>query len=196
MLLSESSIHFYLDFNSSCYKECWYFRIKWFLSKMRLPSVHNYARMCKDICSYNLVYNFLMQLLPLKVSFCGTLFKHILALKRDISERQFLHEIVPLLVVFHLQYSKYKGVKICFYPCHYQNPIFSLVLHSCRSCSTGVLLVSHSYYSCLTRVALVSLVLHLCCIRVVRVALESLVSDTHVVNQTRSFNRAPLGDCF
>ena len=25
---------------------------------MRLPSVHNYAGMRKDICSYNVVYNF------------------------------------------------------------------------------------------------------------------------------------------
>ena len=44
------------------------------------------------------------------------------------------NETVSLLVVFHLPYSKYKVVKICFYLCQNQN--FSLVSPSCRSCST------------------------------------------------------------
>ena len=108
------------------------------------------------------------------------------------------YEIVPLLVVFHLPYSKYKGVKICFYSCRYQNQNFSLVSHSCRlcitrvalvplvqhSCHTSVALVSHS---CLTRVSLVSLVSQSCCIRAARVALGTLVTGTGVVNQTRYF---------
>ena len=96
-----------------------------------------------------------------KISFYGALFKRILAWKRSISERQF----------FHLPYSKYKSVKICFYPCRYQNQNFSLVLHSCRSCSTRVVLV-----------ALVSLVSHLYRTRVASVELVSLVSGTGVVN--------------
>ena len=75
------------------------------------------------------------------------------------------YETVPLLAVFHLPYSKYKGVKICVYPCRYQNQNFSVVSHSCRSC--------------ITRVALVS---HLCRTRVASVALVSPVSRTHVLN--------------
>ena len=96
------------------------------------------------------------------------------------------YEIVPLLVVFHVPYSKYKSVKISFYPCRYQNQNFSLVSHSCRSCSTYVTLVSHSCRLCLTHVALVLLVSHSCCICVARVALLLLVSGPRVVNLTRS----------
>ena len=117
----------------------------------------------------------------------GALFKGILAWKRGISKRQFM-EIVSLLVVFHLPYSKYKGVKICFYSC-YGNQTFSLVPHSCRSCSTRVALVQFLQHSCRTRVALVSLVCHSCCqyrTRVAIMSLVSLVSGTLVVNQTRS----------
>ena len=72
-------------------------------------------------------------------------------------------QIVPPLIVFHLPYSKYKGVKICFYTCRYQNQFFSLVLHSCHSCSTHVAPVLHSCHLCLTRVTSVALVLHSCC---------------------------------
>ena len=99
------------------------------------------------------------------------------------------NEIVPLLVVSHLAYSKYKGVKICFYSCRYRNQNFSVVSHSCRSCSTRVAFMSHW---CRTRVALVLLVLHSCCIRATYVALVSLVSGTRVVNQTRSLLRRKL----
>ena len=89
--------------------------------------------------------------------FCGALFKRFLAWKRGITKRQFI-EIVPLLVVFDLPYSKYKVVKICSYSCRYQNQTFSLVSHSRRSCSTHVVLVSFLQHSCRTRVARVSLV--------------------------------------
>ena len=51
--------------------------------------MRNYVGTCKGICSYNLVYNFLIQFLSLQFSFCGALFKRILAWERDISERQF-----------------------------------------------------------------------------------------------------------
>ena len=88
--------------------------------------------------------------------FCGALFKCFLAWKRGITKRQFI-EIVPLLVVFHLPYSKYKVVKICFYSCRYQNQTFSLVSHSRRSCSTCIALVSFLQHSCRTRVVCVSL---------------------------------------
>ena len=87
-------------------------------------------------------------------SFCGALFKRIL--KRGISKRQFI-EIVPLLVIFHLPYNKYKGVKM-------------------------FLLVPLSKSDFFTRVVRVALVSHLCRL----VSLVSLVSGTRVANQTRS----------
>ena len=121
-------------------------------------------------CSYNLVYNFLIYLLPLKssvfvVHFLNAFWHGNETFPTGSSQ----NEIFPLLVVFHLLYSKYQGVKICFYQCRYQNQKFSLVSHSCRSCSTCVALMSHSCRQCRTRVAFVS-----------------LVFGTLVVNQTRS----------
>ena len=78
-----------------------------------------------------------------KFSFCGALFKRILAWKRDISKKITLRmKLFLLLIVFDLPYSKYKGEKIYFYSCRYQNQNFSLVQtrvicvelvsHSCR----------------------------------------------------------------
>ena len=55
--------------------------------------------------------------------------------------------------------------------CCYQNQKFSVVPHSCRSCSTYV-----------ARVSLVLVALHSCRICSARVALVSLVSGTRVVN--------------
>ena len=131
------------------------------------------ARTCKGICSYNLVYNFLIQLLSLKsllfvVHFLNAFWHENKTFPKGSSQ----NEIIPPLLVFHLPYSKYKVVKISFYSCHYQNQNFSLVSHSCRSCST--------------RVALVSLVSHSCCICVTCVLLVALVSGTCVVHQIRS----------
>ena len=152
--------------------------------------MRNYAGTCKGICSYNLVYNFLIQLLPLKssvfvVHFSNAFWHGNEAFPKVSSQ----NEIVPLLVIFHLPYSKYRGVKICFYLCRYQNQNVSLVSHSCRSCSTRVALASFVQHSCCTCVALMLLVSHSCrqcCIHVARVALVSVVFGTHVVNQTRS----------
>ena len=96
------------------------------------------------------------------------------------------NEIVPLVIVFHFSYSRYKGVKISFYSCRYQNQNFSLVSHLCRSCRARVALVSSVQHSCRTRVTRVSVMLHSCCQCRTRVALVWLVSGTCVVNQTRS----------
>ena len=49
-------------------------------------------------------------------------------------------EIALLLIVFHMPYSKYKGVKICFYSCRYKIKIF----HWCRTLVVRAALVSHS----------------------------------------------------
>ena len=105
--------------------------------------------------------NVLMQLFPLKrlvfvVHFLNAFWHG----KETFPKSNSQNEIVPLLIVFHLPYSKYKGVKICFYLCRYQNQNFSLVLHSCRSCSTRVILVSLVQHLCCTCVVLV---LHSCC---------------------------------
>ena len=89
--------------------------------------------------------------------FCGALFKCILAWKRGVSKRQF-KEIVSSLVVFHLPYGKYKGVKmILFVPLSKSNFF------------TSVAVVSFVQYSCCTRVVLVSLVTHSCCSCLTRV---------------------------
>ena len=119
--------------------------------------MRNYAGTFKGICSYNLVYNFLIQLLPLKssvfvVHFSNAFWHGNKAFPKVSSQ----NEIVPLLVIFHLTYGKYSDVKICFFSFRYQNQNFSLVSYSCRSCA----LMQHSCRSCGTRVALV---LHQCC---------------------------------
>ena len=132
-----------------------------------------------------------------KFSFCGGLpnaFWHGHEAFPQVSSQ---NEIVHLLLILQLPYSKYRGVKICFCSCRYENQNFSLVSHSCHSCSTHVTLVSHSCRlrrtcvalvshsccSCLTRVALVLLVSHSCRISVAHVARVLLVSGTRVVNQ-------------
>ena len=132
--------------------------------------MRNYAGTWKGICSYNLVYNFLIKLLSLKslvfvVHFLSAFWRGNKAFANGSSE----NEITLPLAVFHLPYSKYKDLKIWFYSCRYQNQNFSLVSYSCRLCSTRVALVSHSCHYCRTRVAFVS-----------------LVSGTCVVNWTRS----------
>ena len=134
--------------------------------------MRNYAGTCKSSCSYNLVYIFLIQLLPLKSSVFVVHFSNAFWYwNKTFPKVSSQNEIVPLFVIFHLPYSKYRGMKICFYLCRYQNQKFSLVSHSCDSCSTRVALVSFMYHSCCTRVTHVALVLHLCCNRVAPVSL-------------------------
>ena len=144
-VLSESSIHFYLAFNSSCSKECWLFQIKWFLSKMRLPYC---AYLCRNAQGH------------MQIQSSVQLFDMAFAIKSLVFVVHFLNAFWPgnetfpkgsswyefdfLLVVFHLLYGKYKDEKICYYPCRSQNQKFSFVSHSCHSCSTRVALVSHS----------------------------------------------------
>ena len=66
---------------------------------------------------------------------------------------------------------------MCFHSCRYQNQNFSIVLHSCRSCSTRITVMLLMY----TRVALVLHSCCLCCTRVARVALVSVVSGAGIV---------------
>ena len=115
------------------------------------------------VLRYNLGYKFLTQFLPLKssvfvVDFSNAFYHGNKAFPKASSQ----NEIVPLLLIFYMPYSKYRCVEICLYSCRYQNQNVSIVWHSCRSCSTRVALVSFGQYSSRTRVTCVSLVLQLC----------------------------------
>ena len=81
-------------------------------------------------------------------------------------------------------------MKICFHSSRYENKKqnFSLLPHSCCSCSTRIAFVSFVYHSCQTRVTCVSPVSHSCCSCCTRVALVSLLSGTRVVKQTKLKN--------
>ena len=57
----------------------------------------NYAGMCKVICSYNLVYNFLIQLLPLQSSVVAMHFSNTFW-HENVGTSQ--NEIVPLLLSY------------------------------------------------------------------------------------------------
>ena len=125
--------------------------------------MRNYDGTCKGICSYNLIY-ILIQFLPLKslvfvVHFLNAFWHGNEAFPKG----SFQNEIVPLLVVFLLLYSKHKGVIMCFYQCRYF--VFTSVVikirifHSCRIRVALVSLLSHAGH---TRVASVALVLHSC----------------------------------
>ena len=140
--------------------------------------MRNYAGTCKCICTYTLVCNFLIQVLPLPssvlVEYFSNAFWHG---NKTFPKGSSQNEIVLLLIVFPLPYSQHRGVKICFHPCHYQNQTFSLVSYLCR-----------------TRVALVSFVLNLCLNCFVRFALVSLLSGNCVAKQSRLYEYV-LGKC-
>ena len=111
-----------------------------------------------------------------KFSFCGSLFKCILAWERGISKRQYLERNCssPCNLSFAIQIIQW------------YEKMFSLLLLSkskflnhvalVSSCSTHVAVVLHSYY---TRVALVSLVLQSCHSCRTCVALVSFVSHSY-----------------
>ena len=121
--------------------------------------------------SYILVYNVLIYLLPLKSTVFVVPFSNIFRhWSETFAKGSFKNEIFPFLAIFFFPYSIYRGVKICFYLCRYQNQNISLVLHSCCSCSTCVTLMLDSCFSCLTRVARVALVSYSCCSCRTRVA--------------------------
>ena len=134
---------------------------------------------CKGICTYNLVYIQLIQLLPLKnlvfaVHFLNTFWHGNETFPKGSSQ----NEIVPLLVFFHLPYSKYKGVKIFLSVPLSKSEFFiraALVSFVQYSCRTRVALVSHL---CHTRIARVSLVSHSCRQFCTRVTFVSLVSHS------------------
>ena len=125
--------------------------------------MRNSAGMCKGICSYK----FLIQLLQLKssvfeVHFSNAFWHRNKAFPKVSSQ----NEIVSLLVIFHLPYSNYRGVKVCF---------------------TRVVIKIKIFHSCHTRVVCVAPVSHLCRTRVALVSHSCGSCRIRVVNQTRSF---------
>ena len=101
-----------------------------------------------------------MQLLPLKsLVFVAHFLNAFWYRNKPFPKGSSQNEIVcPLLAVFHLPYSKYKGVKM-----------FLLVSLSKSKFFTRVALVWFVQHSCRTYITLMFLVLHSCRIRVVRV---------------------------
>ena len=110
--------------------------------------MRNYAGTCKDICRYNLAHNFLIQLLLLKSLIFVVHFSNAFCHGNEaFLKGSPQNEIVLLLTIFHLPHSKYRGAKMCFYSCCYQNQnscvCVALMLHSRRQYSTHVALVSN-----------------------------------------------------
>ena len=65
----------------------------------------NYAGACKVISSYNLVYNFLIQLLPLQSSVFVVYLSNVFWYGKEASPKDSSwNEAVPLLMIFHLPY--------------------------------------------------------------------------------------------
>ena len=118
--------------------------------------MRNYAGTRKGICSYSLVYNFLIQLLRLQGSVCLVHFSNAFWHGNDAFPKvSSQNEIVPLLVILsHI--ANRQGVKMFSLL-----PLFSL-LSKYFTCVALVSFMQHSCRSCCTRVALVSLVSRSC----------------------------------
>ena len=125
--------------------------------------MRKYAGTCKGICSYSLVYKFLIQPLPLQkpdflVHFSNAFWHENEAFPKDSSS----NEVVPLLLIVAIQLIQ--GAKNMF-SAPYVVVIKIKIFHSFRSCVFRVALVSHSFLFCsngVVRVALVLLVSHSC----------------------------------
>ena len=130
-------------------------------NEVALLCVTNYAGTCKGICGYDLVYNFLIQLLPLQnpvfmVHFSNAFWYGNEAFLKVVLKIKLLHSLQSFTChMVNIGEWKYIFTRVVI-------KVFSLESHSCCSCSTRVVreaLLSHSCRSCLTRV---SLVLHSC----------------------------------
>ena len=136
--------------------------LNFILNVLSEPSIH--FTWLSTVCSYNLVYNFLMLLLPLKSPVFVVHFSNAFwYVNKAFAEFSSWNEIVPVLVIFHLPYCE---------------NMFLLVSLSKSKFFTRVTLTSFVQHSCLTRVVRVALVLPLCCTCVTRVSLVSLVSHS------------------
>ena len=133
----------------------------------------NYTGKCKDICSCNLVYNVLIELLLLQSSvFLVDFSNPFWHANENFPKDSLQNETVPFLF----------------------NLLFFIQLIGVRKyVFTRVLVKTKLSHSCHTRVALVSflqqqcaVMSHLCRSCLTCVSIMSLVSDTRVVKQTRS----------
>ena len=143
--------------------------------------MRNYAGTCTGICSYNLVRNFLIQLLPLQSSVFLVHFSNVFwhgneAFPKGNSQ----NEIISLLVIQLIQGCE---------------KMLSLVSLSKSKFFTRFALVLFVQHSCNTRVVRVALTSNLCFSRVIRVTLVWLVPDNDVVKQTRLYNLAYNSNC-
>ena len=127
-------------------------------------------------CSYNMVYNFLVYLLPLKSPVFVVQFQNAFWLRNNaFSKGSFQNEMVPLLIIFHLPYSKQGCANMLLLVSLLKSKFFTrfaLMLFVQHSCCTHVVRVALALHLCHTCVACVSLVLHSfcsCCNRVARV---------------------------
>ena len=161
--LSECSIHFV---NVVSFKSSGFYR------KRDCVTMCNYAGMCKCICSYNLVFNVLIQLLPLRTSVFVTQFSNIFwhrneAFPKSSSQNKIVSlcnlsfAIQPILMCESV--FTFVIIKIKFMP------------HSCCSFSTRVTLVSKLVLPVLHCVVHVAPISHSSCTYVARITFVSLV---------------------
>ena len=130
-------------------------------------TIRNYVGTYKIICSYNLVNNFLIQLLPLQNSVFAVHFSNeFWHGNMTFPEGSSQNKIIPLLVIFYLPIVNTGVSKYVF---------------------TRVVIKIKIFHQCRTRAVRVALVLHSCRSFSTRVELVPLVSSTRVVNQTRSY---------
>ena len=133
-----------------------------------------YAGTRKGICSYNLVYNLLIQLLRLQSSIFVVRFSNAFwhgndAFPKGSSQNEIAFLLKLLFCFSPLAIQLLQGRENMFSLVSLSKSKFftsvapvSFVQHSCRLCLTRVALVLYSCRSCLTRVALVSFVSHFC----------------------------------
>ena len=122
----------------------------------------NYEGTCKGVCSYNLVYNFLIQLLPLRSSVFVVHFSNAfwhgnktkklpLKIKLFLFLQSFISYIANIITVW-----KYVSTGVI---------IKTKIFHLCHTCAVLVAFVSHLLNTRVTHVSIVSLSCCSCCTR-------------------------------
>ena len=159
---SQSSIHFTQFLIVLAKKNVVNFTLSDFYPKRDCVTMHNYAGRCKCICSYNLVYNILIQLLPLQSSVFVVHFsnafwhgneaflKVVLRMKLLLSLKSFTCHIVNaglrkfVFIRVIIKIESVRGAHLSHPCCSCRAPVafvslVSLVSHSCCSCLALVL---------------------------------------------------------
>ena len=134
--------------------------------------MRNYARTCKDSCSFNLVYKYWYSSCHDKVQSLWCTFQTHFSMRTRYFQKIVFRMKLFLSLLSFIFYIANRGVwKYVFTSVVIKIKIF----HSCHTLFVRVALAS---YSCHTRVALVSFVSHLCCSCSARIALVLLVSHS------------------